>query len=494
MFDKLKIKSIGFDTDKDIFFYINKYCPIVLREGLKSTSRIQIENIVGELILVDNDFIKTDEIALSNSAFEKLKTTDGIVKISKIPPIKSFNAIKKKANGIEITKDEMLEIISDINKGYYTKTHIGAFAIVCSEQRMTINEITYLTDAMVKVGNRIKWDWDIVVDKHCIGGVPANRTTNVAIPIIASYGLHIPKTSSRAITSPSGTADTMEVLCNVNHGPDEIKNIVAKTNGCICWGGNYGLSPTDNTLIEIRKLLATDSDGLMVASVLSKKIAAGSTHILIVIPIGETAKVKDKTDFNKLKDLFEKVGSNLGVKVLCIYESGEQPIGNGIGPNLEALDIMKVLKNESDAPQDLKKTSLELAGKIIEFDINIKEGDGIKIATKILESGDAYKKFLEIAEIQGGLKTDIPTAKIKHDIISNKDGKVVFFDNNKIAQLCRYAGCPSVKEAGIYLYKHLNDEVKNGEILYTIHTNSDGELKQILDFIEKNNNQIIKID
>jgi thymidine phosphorylase len=486
----LKIKKLGFDTAKDDFCYINKKSPIVAKEGFAPTTRIIVGDIAAELVLIESDIVKIDEIGLSNHAFKKVGLKeDEKVKIKHIPPLKSFDAIKRKIAGKSITEQEMCDILKDIAKGYYSKAHIATFCSVFEQGNASYDEISFLTEAMVKAGNKLTWNYDIVVDKHCIGGISGNRTTNVAIPIIAAYGLHIPKTSSRAITSPSGTADTMEVLCDVNVEPKKMQKIIKDVGGCIVWGGSVDLSPADDLIINVKKLLNMNSEATMIASVLSKKLAAGSTHMLIVIPVGPTAKAKDMNDYRRLRAMFESIGKDLGSTVVCAYEEGIQPIGNGIGPALEAKDIIKLFKNEKDAPQDLKKISLELSGKIIEFDPKVKKGDGVKIATEILESGSAYKKFMEIIDAQGGLKK-IPEAKIQHNVLAKKDGVIKGFDNKKIAQICRYAGCPDIKESGIFLHKHLGDNVKKGDALYTIHTNSDGELKQVLDYIKDDENII----
>ena len=492
----LKIKKINYNTGKEPFIFINKKSPIVDEQGFDGGIRVELKNsnvrLAGELVLIDGSDVKENEVGLSDSAFKKFSLIEGTeVEVLHIPALTSFNAVKAKMFGHPFKKDDMFAIIEDIVNGYYSPSHIAAFCSVCEGGNMNEDEISYLTDAMVKTGQTIKWDYDIVVDKHCIGGVPGNRTTNVVIPIIAEYGLHIPKTSSRAITSPSGTADTMEVFCNVNVSLDRMKEIVKEEKGCIVWGGSVNLSPSDDLIINTKKLLNIDSEGQMVASILSKKIAAGSTHILIVMPIGPTAKVRREEDFERLKKTFESIGKKLGVHVLVVKEDGNQPIGNGIGPALEAKDILKLFRNEPDAPKDLKEISLELAGLIIEFDPKVKKGEGYKIAKEILESGRAYKKFQAIIKAQGDVR-EIPTAKFTQDIFANKDGKVVEMDNKKISQTCRLLGTPESKVSGIYFYKHLNDEVKNGEKIFTLHTNSKGELEQALEFLKTNN--LIKID
>lgn len=486
----LKIKKINYDTGKECFVFINKKSPIILQQGFGGGMRIELKKdnskVVGELILVENADIRDDEIGLSDIAFKRLNLPENTeVDILHIPTLKSFSAIRAKMFGKPLSKDEMFAIIQDIVDGYYSPSHIAAFCSVCEGGNMSDDEISYLTEAMIKTGQTIKWDYNIMVDKHCIGGVPGNRTTNVVIPIVAAYGLHIPKTSSRAITSPSGTADTMEVFCNVDVSLDRMKEIVKECNGCVVWGGSVNLSPSDDLIINSKKLLNIDSEGQMIASILSKKIAAGSTHILVVMPVGPTAKVRKEEDFLRLKKIFESVGKKLGVHVLVVREEGIQPIGNGIGPALEAADILKLFKNEPDAPQDLKEISLELAGYIIEFDPKVKKGEGYKIAKDILESGKAYNKFMEIINAQGDVK-EIPVAKFTQDIFAKQDGKVVNMDNRKISQTCRLLGAPEKKVAGIYFYKHINDTVKNGEKIFTLHANSQGELDQAIKFVNEN--------
>ncbi len=494
---KLKTKKINFDNGKEAFLYLNKESPVVIEQGFDAGTRIEIKTdskkLGAELVLINaKNILKNDEIGLSDMAFKKLSLPEGTeVETFHIPVLKSFAAVRAKMFGHPISKEDMMAVIQDIVNGYYSPSHIAAFCGVCEGGNMNIDEISYLTEAMVKVGQTIKWNYDIVVDKHCIGGIPANRTTNVVIPIVAAYGLHIPKTSSRAITSPSGTADTMEVMCNVDISTERMKEIVEECKGCIVWGGAVDLSPADDLIINTKKLLNVDSEGQMIASILSKKIAAGSTHILIVIPVGPTAKVRSEEDFKRLKDTFEGIGRKLGKHVVVAHEDGIQPIGNGIGPVLEARDILKLFKNEKDAPQDLKESSLQLAGEIIEFDSKVKKGEGYKIAKEVLESGKAYEKFMQIVKTQGAVK-EIPTAKFTKDIVAKQDGKIVEIDNRKIAQVCRFAGTPEVKVAGIYLYKHINDTVKKGEKLFTIHTDSQGAMTQAYNFASSDDT-IVKI-
>lgn len=169
---------------------------------------------------------------------------------------------------------------------------------------------------------------------HCVGGLPGNRTTLIVVPIVAAFGLMIPKTSSRAITSPAGTADTMEVLAPVNLDIKKMKKVVEREYGCIVWGGAMSLSPADDILIHIERAIDLDSEGQLVASVLSKKIAAGSTHLVIDIPIGATAKIRSLKTAIKLKKLFDNICLKYNLTIKTIFSHGEQPVGRGIGPAL----------------------------------------------------------------------------------------------------------------------------------------------------------------
>lgn len=203
---------------------------------------------------------------------------------------------------------------------------IGAFLVACAAF-MTTAETLGLTRAMANVGERLSWASPLIVDKHCIGGIPGNRTSMIVVPIVAAHGLIIPKTSSRAITSPSGTSDTMEVLANVDISAERMQAIVAKENAVLAWGGRVNLSPADDILISVERPLRIDTFEQMVASILSKKLAAGSTHLVIDIPVGPTAKVRSQQEAVRLRKLFEYVATHLGITVDIVLTNGSQPIG-----------------------------------------------------------------------------------------------------------------------------------------------------------------------
>jgi thymidine phosphorylase len=278
-----------------------------------------------------------------------------------------------------------------------------------------------------------------------------------------------PKTSSRAITSPAGTADTMEVLADVELPFERLRQIVRDTNGCLAWGGTADLSPADDILISVERPLAIDSPGQMVASILSKKIAAGSTHLVLDIPVGPTAKVRSMPAAQRLRKLFEYVADRLHLQLDVMITDGSQPIGRGIGPVLEARDVMQVLRNDPAAPSDLRDKALRLAGRIIEFDPDVRGGDGWRIARDILESGRALVQMEALIDAQGRRQQPPPLGELTHEVLAPADGVVGEIDNLHLARIARLAGAPQVGGAGVDLLAKLGDAVRTGQPLYRIH-------------------------
>jgi thymidine phosphorylase len=326
---------------------------------------------------------------------------------------------------------------------------------------------------MVEVGNRLHWQAPLVVDKHCIGGIPGNRTSMIVVPIVAAHGLICPKTSSRAITSPSGTADTMEVLADVDLSEERMAAIVASQNAVLAWGGRVNLSPADDVLISVERPLRLDTYDQMVASILSKKIAAGSTHLVIDIPVGPTAKVRSQSDAVRLRKLFEFVARHLGIVTDIVITDGSQPVGRGVGPVLEARDVMAVLRNESDAPDDLRDRAVMLAGRVLEFDPALEGGRGYARALELLASGAALAAMERLIDAQGR-RTVLPElGAYSADVTAASSGSVTAIDCERIARIARLAGAPMDKGAGIDLLHKVGSAVHGGEALYRIYANSE---------------------
>ncbi|MBW2998839.1 AMP phosphorylase [Candidatus Woesearchaeota archaeon] len=441
--------------------------------------------------------VKQGEIALFKEVSEELGLKKNIkIKVNFSGKPKSIKYIKEKLNGKTLSYNKLNEITQDIVYERLTEIEISYFTAACYIHGLNDKETSDLTKAMIETGDRLTLKEEIVLDKHCTGGVAGNRTTMIVVPIIAAAGLKIPKTSSRSITSPAGTADTMEVLTKVTVPLKKMKNIVEKYNGCIVWGGAMNLAPSDDKIIKVEHPLSIDAEGQMLASILAKKGSVGAKYVLIDIPIGNETKVKTKKSAKELARKFIKIGKLLKMKMDVIITHGNEPIGNGIGPSLEAKDVLKVLMQEEDRPKDLEKKGIKLAGKMFEMCGKCRKGKGKKLAKEILESGLAIEKMREIIYAQGGKKyikpENIKTARHKHNIKAKKNCKVIDLNNSLISKTARIAGAPFDQEAGLFIHKHEKERVKKGETIITLYANSKEKLKFAKDFYNKNPVVVLK--
>jgi len=473
--DTLKLRSVGIDTYHENVAYLNRECSIYRAEGFQALSKILVSangaKILAVLNVVDDDsIVHPGELGLSQQAFRHLNLAEAtLVTVDHAEPPKSMDAVRRKINGETLNQEDFSDICNDIVETRYSKMELAAFLVATGQNNLDRDELLYLTRAMLQTGERLNWHEPLVADKHCIGGIPGNRTSMLVVPIVAAHGMLIPKTSSRAITSPAGTADTMEVLANVNLKPEQLLDIVRQERGCLAWGGTAKLAPVDDLLISVERPLGIDSQGQMVASILSKKLAAGSTHLIIDIPVGPTAKVRHMRQALALRKLFEFVGDRLNIHLEVMITDGRQPIGFGIGPVLEARDVLKILNNDSDAAADLRQKSLQMAGRIIEFDPDVRGGQGYAIARDILESGRACAKLNAIIKAQGEKIIDLQPGKLCYQVCADRDGVVTQIDNFQTAKIARIAGAPMEKKAGIDLLKKIGDKVTKGEPLFQIH-------------------------
>ncbi len=424
-------------------------------------------------------------LGLFKEVYSRIKVKNG-ENIEVEPGVKpeSIRFIKEKLDGKELSEEKIKRIIEDISDQKLSEVEITYFVSACYPERLSMRETLYLTNAMVNTGDVLRIHNKIVADKHCIGGVAGNRTTMILVPIISSLNIPIPKTSSRAITSPSGTADTMEVLCKVSFSIKEMKKLLDKANAFMTWGGAVNLAPADDKIIRVENPLSVDSEGQLLASILAKKKSVSANHVLIDIPVGRGAKIENLKDAKRLKRKFELLGRKLGMNIRVIITDGSQPIGNGIGPALEARDVLWILERDPRAPKDLEYKGVFMAAHLINMIKKIRFKDALKIANEQLESKKALEKMLSIINNQGAKITrssSIKIGKFKKVIKSKKAGKIININNKRISLIARTAGSPLDKRAGIYLEKKKNDYVNHHSILYEIYA----ENKQRLEYAAK---------
>jgi thymidine phosphorylase len=492
--DRLRLRRLGIDTYQEPVVYLRSHCQVIKSEGFEAKSRVEVRrgatHIVATVNVVHFALLAEDEVGLSEAAWRALGGADGeLVQLAHPLPLKSFSTVRAKIYGRPIGSNAATAITRDIVAGRYSDIELAALITACSGNKLDTAETIEWTKAMVQTGAQLHWDAALVVDKHCIGGLPGNRTTLLVVPIAAACGLTIPKTSSRAITSPAGTADTMETLAPVMLDIASMRRVVGREGGCIVWGGAVLLSPADDLLIRVERPLGLDSDGLLVASVLSKKIAAGSTHVLIDVPVGRSAKVRSTEAARAIAERMRLVGEALGIAVRVVLTDGSQPVGCGIGPALEAWDVLRVLQNEPGAPADLRERALTLAAGLLEMGGAAPSGEGLARARAVLDSGAAWLKFQAICDAQGGMRVP-PKAHFTREVACLHSGRVVAIDNRRLAQAAKLAGAPKAAAAGIAFHAPLGSTVVAGQALFTLHAESSGELAYALAYAHAQDNLV----
>lgn len=485
--NSLRLRRLGIDTYDEPVIYMRSDCHVCRSEGFDSHSRVSVrlrdKTIIATLHMVTSDLLQVTEASLSDRAWALLDAKDGdLVDLSHPEPVESLSYVRAKIYGRRLDTEALGAIVKDVAEHRYSDIHLSAFITACAGDRLDRDETIALTRAMVDAGQRITWNRAPIVDKHSVGGLPGNRTTPIIVAIVAAAGLTMPKTSSRAITSPAGTADTMETLAPVNLDIAAMRRVVEREGGCIVWGGAMHLSPADDILIRVERPLDIDSEGQMVASILSKKAAAGSTHVVIDMPVGVTAKVRDAAASRALTALLADVGRSLGLEVRVVVTDGAQPVGRRIGPALEARDVLAVLQRLPGAPGDLEERAVRLAGEILELGGKAASGKGSGLARSILDDGRAWRKFQAICAAQGGIR-EPPVASYTQPVNARRAGRVVRIDNRRLARIAKLAGAPSSPAAGLELHAPAGTLVKHGQPLFTVHAEAPGELAYALDYI-----------
>lgn len=488
---KFKVKDMDIATGGILVAILNQKDAKKL--DLHSGDRILVKDHGGEITCIldiseSKKAVPEGKIGLFEEVLDKLKVRDGsAVKIGFTGKPESVTFIRDKLYGKRLNYQELYRIVDDITHDRLTAIEKTYFVAASFAQGLSVDEVVDLTKAMVYTGEKLKFS-GVTLDKHSAGGVPGNRTTMIIVPIIAAAGFKVPKTSSRAITSPAGTADTMECLAKVELPEKKIKQVIRKVGACMVHGGSMNLAPADDKIIEAEHPLSIDVEGQLLASVMAKKYSVSANHVLIDIPMGKKTKANTWRKARHLRKMFKLIGRKLGMNVKVIITDGSQPIGNGVGPLLEAEDVMSILRNDPLAPEDLKKKSLMMAGLMLEMTGKYK--NGLEAAKEILESGKALKKMNQIIKAQGK-QAKPKLGEFRHQVKSGRTGRVREIDNEIIAKIARMAGAPDDKGAGLYIKKKVPELVKKGDTLYTVYAESKFKLELVEEFLRKNNGYVV---
>lgn len=403
--------------------------------------------------------------------------------------LEALETIKKKLLGKKLNYREIFSLMDELSHERLGPILTTYFVAAGFKEGFSNNELYYLTKSMADTGTKLHFD-GIVADKHSTGGLAGTRTTMILVPIIAAAGFTIPKNSSRAITTPSGTADTMEILAPVTFTPDQIIKIVNIAGGCIVWGGHLGLAPADDLIIQVETPLAFESFDKIIVSIMAKKIASGATHLVVDIPVGSTLKVKHFKDAEIIADKFKFLADKFHIKVAIDINQALEPAGHSVGPTLEAVDVLKVLEQRPDRPLILETKALRLAGKLLDLCLadnrkKNKQVSGEEIAREILQSGKALSKMREIIRSQGGnphVGADyLKFAKFHYEVPSGRKGKVSGFNNSDLTIIAKILGCPTDKQAGIYIERRIDEHVDKNDILCVLYSSNKWRLKEAIE-------------
>lgn len=480
----LKATRIGLHTQREPVVLMRTDCAVCRSEGLAARSQVLLRagerEVAAILFQQDDGELAHDEVGLSEAAWKLLGAREGeLVQVTHLPPLESLRWVRRRIYGNSLSRTALKEIVHDVVAGRYSDVQLSAFITAGSAFPFNDDETFALTRAMAEAGTQLKWGDALIVDKHSIGGLPGNRTTPIIVAIAAACGIKIPKTSSRAITSPAGTADAMATVTNVDIDAATMRKVVGSEGGCLAWGGSLNLSPADDIFIGIERQLDVDPEGQLIASVLSKKIAAGADRVVLDLPVGPTAKIRSKEGAARIVARILSISQRLGLASTCVITDGSQPVGRSIGPALEMMDVLAVLRRELEAPSDLRDRALRLAGAVLESGDKAGPGSGYAMAQSVLRDGRAYQKFEAICRAQGRFD-EPPRAHLQCTVTATTSGKLTSIDNRKVAQLAKLAGAPDSPAAGIRLQVRAGDIVTAGQPLMTIHADTETELSYAL--------------
>lgn len=482
-----KLRRIHIDTLSEHVVFIHERAVEEGSLGFRPLDRVRVWNaqpepdgtheITGILNFCRDELLAADEIGLSEIAFRDLGLPEGTqVRAAHSPAPRSLDLVRTKLSGQRLDTAQFEAILGDVVAHRYSKVELSMFVLACALRSLDLDELASLTKAMVNTGTALHFDRQPILDKHCVGGVPGNRTTLIVVPVLAALGLTVPKTSSRAITSPAGTADTMGVLAEVALNSDQLYRVIEKAGACIAWGGNLSLAPADDILITVERPMEIDTEAQMVASILSKKKTGGASHALLDIPVGPTAKIRTFEQAQHLAELFRSVAAVIELNVDIAVTEARGPIGWGIGPRLEALDALAVLRRERGASVDLREKSLYLAARILELAACVPAGQGYRTAVEALDSGAAEQAFERIVDAQGRKKLP-PAAPFRAPYLSPADGRIRAIHCWHMARVAKQAGAPANVSAGVKLFRTVGDVVRKGEPLFEVHAQSQTQLE-----------------
>jgi AMP phosphorylase len=490
----LKTKELDLEGGKDLFVVVNKADAekIGLHDGDMAFLGYRDTEMYVKIVLTDKR-VHEGEIGLYEELVdERFAPVNRRVFLDIPKPTKSLEAIKKKMEGGKLTEEELLSIMDDIGNRKLRETEVAFFVSTFFNPGFTEDEIYWMTKAMAKSGEvldfkNIRDNGDMVVDKHSIGGTAGKGITPILVSILAANDLVCPNTSTRAITSPAGTSDMLEVVMPVAIEKKQVMEVVKKTGACLIWGGSLYLAPADDEIINVERSLRIQEFQKVLVSIVAKKVAMGATYVLIDLPYGPNTKIERPDDLEFLEREFKELFAKLGIQCFTIKRAIKGPDGNGVGPALEIRETLRVLEQTDDRSMDSENTVLEMASILLENTGKAQKGKGQEVAKATLESRAALKKFWEIATAQGQDKiinsSEVEIGEFTYELKSDRTGKIKAINTRGIVDIARALGTPTIKKAGLYLQKNVGDSVEKGDILAILYSETEDRLKRGKDMV-----------
>ena len=453
--------------------------------GIKDDDKISLirknEEFVVDVSLTDS-YVQANEIWVTKDFLEEYPVMEWdtvIVSFVKNNPL-SMQAIRKKLLWKKITDEEIDAIIEDVKDNKIHDLVLAYYTATSFFYKSDIHELAYTTKATAYTGDMYRFPW-VVAGKYCIWWVPGNETTMIVIPILASLGITVPKTFSKAITSPAATWECVNVLMDIEFDKQEVIRLTDKVWACLVWNEKLNLAPVNDRIIKVSSPLGMEPYARMISSIMAKNYAMGINHCLIDIPMWPTAKVATMKDAKRVAKHFKEIWEYLWIKMDVQITNGSQPIGRGIWACLQAREALRILQQYKTRSEDLEEKVIFLASKLL---VLCGTADNMKNAEKIvrtqLGNWEAWKKMQEIIKAQNwepNIKSeDIQLGEFTYDVIADNDCIITKVDMKHLNTMVRWLWAPKEYKAWIYLHKRIWDKVKKWDVIYTMYSPSETKL------------------
>lgn len=408
--------------------------------------------------------------------------------------MRAYDIIYKKRQGCPLSKKEIGFLINGYTCGEIPDYQISAWAMAVFFQGMDDQETAYLTELMAESGDIVDLS-EIgakVVDKHSTGGV-GDKTSLVLGPLVSTAGIPVAKMSGRGLGHTGGTIDKLESIpgfCTEISSKEFLNNV--RSIGISIIAQTADIAPADKKLYGLRDVSATvESIPLIASSIMSKKIAGGADGIVLDVKTGNGAFMENLEDAKELAEAMVGIGNNVGRKTIAVISDMNQPLGYKVGNTLEVEEAVECLRG--NGPEDLRELCLTLGANMLILAEKVADfKTGYRLLADLLESGEAYEKFLEFVSAQGGdievIKNDELSKADKQIVIEAEDSGFVNSIKTREIGLCAMllgAGRENKdskidNEVGLELKKKIGDRVNVGEPLVVVYYNKEDNLDEIM--------------